>query len=388
MGTRSFWRWYDRAARLDFAGTVLGYFFDWRSWLIGTSGGAMTFIWAAIDGRSPLDVWLMALMATACMVVISTCAMALWQKASFKRLVTAPTARTLENTVQDKTPAGLTNIGQLTPDWPIQGLFFYINPDVLNRNRDGDLWDEIANGLKDKFSLGQLEVWGRPVDGLGKMLGGRPALRRIDATYWHSAHFTYHFFDSTAEDAPHTYVDRLSNLPEYTDLRVNRAAAILVWPKQIKDSLQIIIGSGGEFETKQSAGLYKTMHTFNVCVRNGHPENFLSNCKFYLNIADPKDASRKDYLLAGPFTLNATEEKYVSIVSFHEPATIGQHSGDFIQLHVPVGWGYSVGMGWPWRIPVGAYTLALWAISRETGRSEVVCKFWVDDQKKLHFEQA
>jgi hypothetical protein len=72
MPFERFWRWYDRAARLDFAGTVVSYFFDWRGWIatfIGGSGGAVTFLWAAIDGRSPLDVWIAAVIVAAALAV-------------------------------------------------------------------------------------------------------------------------------------------------------------------------------------------------------------------------------------------------------------------------------------------------------------------------------
>jgi hypothetical protein len=57
-----FWRWYDRGAQADFGGTLLGFFFDWKGWIaaaVGGSGGAITFLKAAIDGHSPLDVWFM-----------------------------------------------------------------------------------------------------------------------------------------------------------------------------------------------------------------------------------------------------------------------------------------------------------------------------------------
>jgi hypothetical protein len=144
----------------------------------------------------------------------------------------------------------------------------------------------------------------------------------------------------------------------------------------------------GEFETRKSAGLYSTDHAFSVCVENAHPTKFLSNCKLYLNIANPKDGERKDFLMEGPFTLNPTERKFRSIVSYREPATVSKHPGDFIQMHVPVGFGYGVGHGWPWRLPIGAYTFSLWAISLEAGRKEVACKVWVDDDCNLHFEMA
>jgi hypothetical protein len=116
-------------------------------------------------------------------------------------------------------------------NWPIHELFSHIRPDVLERSDDGAVWEQVGNDLRDKLSLGRLKIWGRPVgDGISRLLGERPALRQIAPNYWHSAHFTFRFFDDTAGAAPHTYVDQNSGLPEYTDLRVNRAEALLVWP--------------------------------------------------------------------------------------------------------------------------------------------------------------
>jgi hypothetical protein len=115
------------------------------------------------------------------------------------------------------------------PDWPIQELFYHIKPDLLE-NADEAAWETIGNDLRDEFALNLVKVWGRPIgDGIGKMLGERPVLRLIDSSYWHSAHFTFNFFDDTAGDAPHTYTEPHSNLPDYTDLRVNRAEAETTW---------------------------------------------------------------------------------------------------------------------------------------------------------------
>jgi hypothetical protein len=141
-------------------------------------------------------------------------------------------------------------------------------------------------------------------------------------------------------------------------------------------------------ETRRPAGLYMTNHTFSVCVENGNPTQFRSNCKLYLNIANQKDHGSKDYWLDGPFTLNPIEKRFRSIVSYLEPASVSQHTSDFIQLHIPIGQGYGVGYGWPWRLPLGAYAFTLWASCLEEGRTELACKIWVDDGHKLHFEKA
>jgi hypothetical protein len=119
--------------------------------------------------------------------------------------------------------------GGVHPDWPIRELFFHIRPDLLE-NPNEAAWESVGNDLRDAFALNLVKVWGRPVaDGIAKMLGEQPVLRLIESSYWHSAHFTFAFFDDTAGDAPHTYTDRESSLPEYTDLRVNRAEVLTVW---------------------------------------------------------------------------------------------------------------------------------------------------------------
>ncbi len=156
----------------------------------------------------------------------------------------------------------------------------------------------------------------------------------------------------------------------------------------IRNPLQIIFGNGGYFETKRTSGFYKLSHTFSIAVKNEGPARFLSNCKLYLDIADRNNGMQRSYLLVDAFTLNASEERYVQIINFDEPATVSQHSGDAIQLLVPTSSAYNVGVGWPWQMPLGAYTFTLRATSKETSPCEVACRAWVDDEKKLHFEKA
>src|SRR5437016_5538624 len=100
MPSRRFWRWYDRGSRLDFAGSLLGYVFDWKTWIVGLfagGGGAATFLWAAIDGRSPLDVWVVAVVVAAALATFVYFVISILEKlgkreAASSKALAAPTA--------------------------------------------------------------------------------------------------------------------------------------------------------------------------------------------------------------------------------------------------------------------------------------------------------
>jgi hypothetical protein len=143
----------------------------------------------------------------------------------------------------------------------------------------------------------------------------------------------------------------------YWDNWRNRAAVSIAHPTTAQptetDPLQITFGH----EAKTAVGLYKTMHTFSVDIKNVSQTQFLSNCKAFIDIPDEGSVTPKSYLIVDSFTLNAAEERLVPIVQFDEPATVSGHKGSTIQLMIPVVVGYyNVGWGWPWRLPVGAYT--------------------------------
>jgi hypothetical protein len=121
--------------------------------------------------------------------------------------------------------------------------------------------------------------------------------------------------------------------------------------------LQIVFGTDRNFETKRASGLYQMAHTFSVAVKNADSARFLSNFKLYLDISNEGNGVPTTYLLVDTFTLNAPEERFIPIVSYDEPATISQHVGRHIRLLIPVHAGYyDVGIGWPWQMPIGAYT--------------------------------
>jgi hypothetical protein len=50
------------------------------------------------------------------------------------------------------------------PNWPINELFSYVDPDLLTcvHNQVDQSWDRIGNQIRDYASVGRLKVWGRP----------------------------------------------------------------------------------------------------------------------------------------------------------------------------------------------------------------------------------
>jgi hypothetical protein len=124
------------------------------------------------------------------------------------------------------------------PNWLIDELFTHIDPDLLSRTDDGvgDRWDEIGNAIRDQAAIGHLKIWGRTMpNGADSILGQRASLRLIEPDYWTIAFFTYSFFDSTAGDVPHTYLAVGRNGVQYTDLQVNRAQVLKLWPGEPDD---------------------------------------------------------------------------------------------------------------------------------------------------------
>jgi hypothetical protein len=192
-----------------------------------------------------------------------------------------------------------------------------------------------------------------------------------------------HFRASPSSEfaAPRT----MDGVPSYPDPEIRDGASKNVFSEPPK----IVFGNGNEYETKKANGLYKTPHTFSVGIKNANYGMFLSNCKLHVEVNDPKNGHPKSYLLVDSFTLNASEERQVKFVSFDEPASISNYAGNHIRLHVPiVGNFYDIGIGWPWQMPIGAYVFTLRLTCKETAPNEVVCKVWVDDANKLHFERA
>lgn len=191
----------------------------------------MTFFWSAVEGRSALLVWVLSLVAAAAIAVLL---LALAHLGEMRRRRKQPNKDDLDQfgsativhapgELRGSKPAGDG------PDWPIKDLFLHIAPVALDYPKE-ELWNRVGDEIRDALALGRLQIWGRPHDTkLGRWVGPRAALRLIEASYWEKAYFTYVFFYAQSEDV-HCYADRDTGRPSYTDLKVNQAQALKLWP--------------------------------------------------------------------------------------------------------------------------------------------------------------
>jgi hypothetical protein len=69
--SEEFWRWFDRLARADFAGTLIGLLVDWRPWVPTVGAFLISFFWASAENKSVLDVFVTALVVAACVAVLT-----------------------------------------------------------------------------------------------------------------------------------------------------------------------------------------------------------------------------------------------------------------------------------------------------------------------------
>jgi hypothetical protein len=115
----------------------------------------------------------------------------------------------------------------LIPDWSIRELFFHIRPDAIG-DPPSAVWEAVGRDVIDKFSTGQLKVWGRRIEDSRRL-----SLAEIPAQEWQRAKFTYWFLkeDNGVSLNVDCYRPTRGSAPfQYADLRVCRAQALTVWP--------------------------------------------------------------------------------------------------------------------------------------------------------------
>jgi hypothetical protein len=144
------------------------------------------------------------------------------------------------------------------PDWAIRDLFFHICPTGFLTQLDKH---NIGRQVIDRFSDGQLKVWGRLIED-----SRRRALTEIPKDQWQRANFGSYWFLDEGDNTQVLHAiceapSRGAASRQYADLQVNRAQATSIWimpPRMsVLDLLTAAEEDGWVFLGKQEA-----MHRF------------------------------------------------------------------------------------------------------------------------------
>jgi len=158
-------------------------------------------------------------------------------------------------------------------------------------------------------------------------------------------------------------------------------------PQQIgQDDLQIIIGSGANYERTESDNQNRIIKSVFVGVKNQNGNTFIANCNLYMKL--PNEQSFRQ-LNDGTFTLHPREEKFFSVAYRHEYIIRPAGAIDSIQFSIPSSHGVSYLSGAPnHSVPRGIYYLTLKSEAIEAKPYEIVCKLWVDESDRLRLTKA
>lgn len=214
-----FWAWYDRASRVDFAGTLVGFFFDWKTWLVWAGGTVLSLLVSSYGEWTPGLVWLAALIGGACMAIMYMAVRMFFAQRSKIGVSESGSAARFpsvgdfqEGRWELKLPPGPA------PDWSLHDLFLHIDPDAFeDRNKD-----RISQEVKDNLSIGRLKSWGREIRGSRRL-----SLKEIMPHYWEAASFIYLF---AADNTPGEWHARSEQGVDMADVKVSRAQALRIWP--------------------------------------------------------------------------------------------------------------------------------------------------------------
>jgi hypothetical protein len=207
MSREKFWRWYDRAARADFAGTLLGYIFDWKTWIVtafGGGGGIATFF-AAVGNWSPLLVWVFAAIVAASLAATAYFVIRILE-----------TRREMDDEPRSESQPS-QNVGEFDGDIPDVRV---ADDPVVGALFAAPHHDKLLPLLE----RGRINAWGR----LGN---GRPPLTLIPADEWRT-----HYLLNIPSDGPgrinQTYFRSKARTYEgtYYDVYLNRSQVERAWP--------------------------------------------------------------------------------------------------------------------------------------------------------------
>ena len=153
--------------------------------------------------------------------------------------------------------------GDPKPDWNIRDLFYYIRPAGFSTKREKDT---VGREVLDRFSDGQLKVWGRLIEDTR-----RRALTEIPKDQWQRANFGSYWFLDEGDNTQvlHAVCEtpaRGGAARQYAALKVNRTQATSIWiaPQRLSvlDFFAAAEADGWVFSGKRQA-----MHRLTLSLR-------------------------------------------------------------------------------------------------------------------------
>lgn len=125
------------------------------------------------------------------------------------------------------------------PDLTIGELFRGLLPHPVE---DAPDWLTVGNEVRDKASLGQVHIWGRPArywdyPEQARIAAVAAPLEPIGPSYWRDAQFNWGTVFEPDTHLPHTVPiphKFMTEFQRYNGLRVNRKEALDIWPERLK----------------------------------------------------------------------------------------------------------------------------------------------------------
>lgn len=153
-------------------------------------------------------------------------------------------------------------------------------------------------------------------------------------------------------------------------------------PNSDKSEIALLFGRDGPYVETSSFNSINIRKTVCVGVKNVGA-TYLSNCKLMFEARRPGSDLSEKWLRDGPFSLNAGEERYLSVAAYNEPISAQTTPENWITLSAPPSGNF-------WSAPMisaagGVVTLIV--TSAESRECRVICKFWAAGGK-FYWEQV
>jgi hypothetical protein len=122
MESETFWRWFDRGARVDFAATIVSWFFDWKTYALGAVGAIVGAILPKLDNWPFTAIFLVMLVAFAVVALLYLAFCVFLDRRAANRKIERPAAI--------EAPAVIPRAEvELVPDTDPRELYFQILKD-------------------------------------------------------------------------------------------------------------------------------------------------------------------------------------------------------------------------------------------------------------------